>query len=346
MSDSFYGDNFANKLGSTSSSAKHFAGGDYATDGFSLGLAAGDGEEIYYEIPGAPADSTQCSQIVAEYIVGSDNRLQSVGSGASNLSDMEYSDVSDCEENEESTSKRRKVEKPISSRQVATKSEAERKLAARINGLWEKTNFPNRVDISRDIKVEINPVSLALDASVKCLLCGAWFIIRKPGYTYLIHNYKRHVSKNHVNTAAPPLEPPHIIRNTGMKAALKKAANDASQLSVKSFFAPSTSSTPGRAHSRALNIEVLGDENIDGGERFILDASSGNFLCLSNYSGVESTQHDLGLADGSEAQHDIEMQLNAIEESDSETQGEGIQETNSSEHTVSATSSEIEPNGN
>lgn len=313
--------------------------GDNATDGFALGLS--QASDLIFEIPSALQGSAKNSDTVVEYVVGTDGVLQPIDSAIANLSGEEYSSASDYETDGENSvegvSKKRKLERPISGKREATKVEAERKLAARIDGLWGATTFRNRVDIPRDLRVEIDPVSLELKAEAKCLLCDTWFIIRKPDYTYLIHNYKRHVTRCHVETAAPPLEPPQKNRCTGKGAALKKAANNPLQQSVKSFFAPSSNSMSNMVHNSTLGIEVLGNEGIDDHNGFILDATSGDFHCISKYSGNVSAHHALD----SDAPRDVTEDLSPGQLE----QSEELEEIQDSELTLSASSSDINPNG-
>lgn len=230
---------------------------DNASDGFDYFVGAdGDG---YAEI-GSAAGRSEDGEVVAEYFVEGGKLVDSAS------------------EILEGAPKRLKVEKHVMTAQEI-KSSVEAKIAGRVNQLWEATSFPDRVSIPRDVKVTIDEATHCAKGFARCLLCGVWFSVQLNDYTYKVHNYKRHLTKFHVNTGRTASTIPCNNRGRGgAKRALTKASNNAQQKSVSSFFNHSQES--GASSSQ---VKLLHEEELEYGSQY-LDSASGEFFSVSQYA--------------------------------------------------------------
>lgn len=268
------------------SSSTQLNADDNASDAFSFGLSADS--EGYKEIQPTNQESGN-DEVVAEFeVVDGELCLEESKSAIGDTEEswsQEHDEEEFYEECEEGSAlkKRKTVEKSMTAQEL--KGVVEAKIASRIDYLWQATTFPQRVCIATDVKVTVDPRTLVAKGSARCLLCDkVWCAVQLSGYTYQVHNYKRHITKFHINPKKPVLAKDTRGRG-GAKAALDKASKDVLQQPVSSFFTRANESTKESTVTKN-KVNVLRQEE--------LDITTGTFYSVPTNNGVKMCSVDSG----------------------------------------------------
>ena len=148
--------------------------------------------------PNALDDNAMTGEQVSKHPLADSGGIE----GTQNETHQQTQALSSCDSSspEEPSKKKRRSRKKNQS-EAEEQVLVESQLIKSANKIWSCTNFKGRVnkDHVKLVAEDSGPCEQiqGKSAMLKCLLCERWIVCHRPGYSYQVQNYRRHITTAH-----------------------------------------------------------------------------------------------------------------------------------------------------